>query len=148
MSIDNYLSQYGINEFTEWYEGIPEFNSIKCQIEELKKLIITGNSILNYNTINTIKNTIKKMLILQYEIYYKQNPETDFNNWIDSIKQYCFQGGYGYCIRYLGAPHHLCIKPEYYNLCFNIPKNILLCSIILNKYLEIDNTPTLQKWSS
>ena len=148
MSIDYYLSPSGISKFKEWFESILEFNCIKEHLYELKELIITGNSILNYNTINTIKNTIKKMLILQYEVYYKQNPEIDFNNWIDSIKQYCFQGGYGYSIQYIGAPHNWCIKPEYYELYSNIPKNIILASIILNKYLKIDNELKIQKWSS
>ena len=147
MSINYYLSPSGISKFKEWLESIPEFNCIKDHLDELKELIITGNSILNYNTINTIKNTIKQILILQYEVYYKQHPEIDFNNWLNTINQYCFQGGYGYRMRYLGAPHHWCIKPEYYDLVKNIPEHIYLACILNNNIIEISDNPDYEYWS-
>ena len=122
-NINNTLSYYFTNSnftnFKEWYKSIDLFNEIKL----------------------LLRNQIKKI--------FKKEPEEIYNNWINLIQPYCFQGGNGYKIQYSGdIPHHWCIKPEYYNKVSTIPNEVLISSIICDKYITISSKCETQYWSN
>lgn len=147
MSISHYLSEKGISEFQEWYSRIDIFKSIRKQLDDLTILLTDAYKLFNYNIINTLKNTIKCILSLQFQLSYSKQPLEIFSTWLNQISQYCFQGGYGHSIKYMGAPHHWCIKPESYMEVSKIPDNVIIASVILSMHLEISPIAEMEKWS-
>ena len=89
---------------------------------------------LRKDTLNKIKMTILKHI----EKTINKDPEIYFQDWINSIQQYCFQGGYGHRIQYSGnVPHHWCVRIEHYKKVLSIPENVILCGIIADKYISL-----------
>ena len=149
-SLSFYLSEAGIQKaFREWYSSIPIFTSVEKQISDLTELLQIAYKCFNHNIIITIQKSITCILELQFQIHYKSPPMEIFNKWISDIYPYCFQGGYGHSISYTNAPHHWCIKPEYYNqIIEQLPCEVIIAGVILNRYLEIALLPAMEKWSS
>jgi hypothetical protein len=149
-SLSFYLSEAGIQKtFREWYSSIPIFTPVEKQISDLAELLQIAYKCFNRDIILTIQKSITCILELQFQIYYKSTPMEIFDKWISDISPYCFQGGYGHSIIYTNAPHHWCIKPEYYTqIIEQLPCEVIIASVILNRYLEIAILPEMEKWSS
>jgi hypothetical protein len=147
LSLNSYLSQEKLNEFVEWYSNEPVFADIRTHLDNLISLYKDEN-ILDYNKKLTIKNTIELLLKKEFHIYFKDTPDNIFDQWTINISIHCFQGGYGYGISYMNSPHHYCIKINSYETVKNIPHNVNLANILLNKYLNISEIPTFETWAS
>lgn len=148
MSLSFYLSEKGIPEFQEWYSRIDIFKTIKKYLDELTVLLSNAYKLFNHTVITTLKNSIKCILSLQFQISFSKQPLEIFTNWLNYISPYCFQGGFGHSIKYMGSPHHWCIKPENYKDIENIPNEVKIAGVILSMHLEISPIAELEKWST
>lgn len=149
-SLSFYLSEVGIQSaFREWYSSIDIFTPVGKQISDLTELLQTAYKCFNRDIILTLQKSITCILELQFQISYKSTPRMIFDKWISDISPYCFQGGYGHSITYTNAPHHWCIKPEYYTqIIEQLPDEVIIASVILNSFLDIARLPAMEKWSS
>jgi alpha-L-fucosidase len=141
-----YLTNEGLPNFKKWFKSIQLLEAIYNELD------ILINSIENTKEDKLIKElfeNIKHKIIKQTESVFKYHPETIYNEWIESIKPYCFQGGLGYRIMYTSnnIPHHWCIKPEYYNIVVNIPENVIVSAIVCDKYINISEKLEIQYWN-
>ena len=147
-TLSYYLSKTGFIKFRPWLKSVELLKPIHNDLENLA--YITENSTwledkLRKETINKLKLLILKHL----ENTIGKEPEKYFQNWIDSIQQYCFQGGYGHRIQYSGDfPHHLCVCCENYEKIKNIPVEVVLCGVICDKYINLSETPEQMIWSN
>ena len=139
----NYYFTYNVPEFQSWISKCKCFSSVESLvIPELQKYILSSN------TSQTSRNKIIELLETAFTDYYKQTSQNIFQTWIDNTTPYCFQGGYGYSIHYITAPHHWCIKPEYYTkIIHSLDEKIHIASILCNGYLYIASKPATEKWS-
>jgi hypothetical protein len=142
-----YLSKSGFPKFRQWFKSIELLKPIYNDLENLT--YITENSTWLEDKLR--KETIikSKSLILKHiETTLGTHPEKHFQNWIDSIQPYCFQGGYGHRIQYSGnIPHHWCVRCEHYEIVKNIPVHVALCGVICDKYVNISDIPETMHWS-
>ena len=125
------------------------------RINDLQKFIESANlknidiSYLSYlcESIDALED-IRKIL---YDYFIKETnttPEKYFNNWIERVNKYCFQGGYGYVVYYgKSTPHHWRIKPEYMNN-IEVDDMLRLAVMLTNNYLLIEGNSTYAVWSS
>jgi hypothetical protein len=90
----------------------------------------------------TINNEFNKI--------YDETADSHYKNWIDSIQQYCFQGGYGHSIKYNGyiIPNHWCVCIEHYDKVKNIPESVLLAALINDRYIKISSQPEHEVWTN
>jgi hypothetical protein len=134
---------YDILAFQKWVYNSNCFKSIEKDFtNELLPYILSSN------TLQSSRNKIIELLENSFTKYYNQTPQNTFQQWTEQINQYCFQGGYGYAINYTNAPHHWCIKPEFYTTVLELlNEKIIISSILCNAYLEIANKPAMEKWS-
>ena len=147
-TLSYYLTKSNFTNFKEWYKSIDLFNDIHNELDNLNT-IIENSKWTNDKLRNKTFNEIKLLLIKQIKKIFKKEPEEIYNEWIRSIQPYCFQGGHGYKIQYSGdIPHHWCIKPEYYNKVSTIPNEVLISSIICDKYITISSKCETQYWSN
>jgi len=139
----NYYFTYNIPAFQSWISKCNCFTSVESLIiPELQQYILSSN------TLQTSKKKIIELLETAFAEYYKQTPQNIFQTWIDNITPYCFQGGYGYSIHYTTAPHHWCIKPDYYiDVIKMLDDKIFIASVLCNAYLSIASEPAMEQWS-
>ena len=143
-----YLSKSGFPKFRQWFKSIEQLELIYNELESLTNLVETSKW-LDDNFRNELLNKIKLLILKHIEKTIGKEPEKCFDDWIDSIKPYCFQGGYGYRIKYSGnCPHHYCIYCDHYEKVKNIPNDVILCCIITDKYINISETPEQVIWYS
>ena len=145
-TLSYYLSNEGLSNFKEWFKSIQLLEPIYNELD------ILINSIENTKEDKLIKElfeNIKYKIIKHIESVFKYHPEIIYNEWIESIQPYCFQGGLGYRIMYTSnnIPHHWCIKPEYYNIVVNIPENVIVSAIVCDKYINISEKLEIQYWN-
>ena len=139
----NYYLTYDIPAFQSWVYNYNCFKSIETEFtNELQQYILSSNTLKDssrYKICELLKNAFTE--------YYNQTPQNTFQIWIEQIEPYCFQGGYGYAITYTNAPHHWCIKPDYYIFVLELlDEKIIISSILCNAYLEIASEPAMEKW--
>lgn len=146
-TLSYYLSKTGFPKFRQWFKSVELLSPIHNDLENLT--YITENSTwledkLRKETLNKSKSLILKHI----ETVIGTNPEKYFQNWINSIQPYCFQGGYGHRIQYSGnIPHHWCVSCENYEKVKNIPINLALCGIVCDKYVNLSEKPETMHWS-
>jgi len=143
-----YLTKNNFVYFKEWYKSIDLLSDIHSELDNLNTII--ENSKWTQDELrNKTFNDIKLLLINHIKKIFKKEPEEIYNDWINSIQPYCFQGGEGYKIQYSGnVPHHWCIKPEYYNKVSIIPYEVSLSATICNKYINISRQCKREYWSN
>ena len=152
-----FFTKSGYPQFTNWYKSIKLFEPIYKELEILTNSIDKSTWLedeLRNESFKNIKNTILKEFVNNE----KKEPEYIYKEWVDSIQQYCFQGGIGHKIQYSSTdhhmqnhtqdhmPHHYCIKPEFYNIVVNIPDNVILSAILCDKYINISEISEKQYW--
>jgi len=145
-TLNYFLSDNGIDKFKAWYTSKPTLKSIYTPLEEyINKLLIPT---LEQKEHIKIINTINELLDLYIKHTYNQTAIEIFNEWLDDINKYCFQGGYGYSFMYPNAPHHWVIKPEFYEQVSKIPEKVLIAACFANQYIIISNKANWEIWSS
>jgi hypothetical protein len=146
-TLSYYLSKTGFPKFRQWFKSVELLSPIHNDLENLT--YITENSTWLEDKLRKETLIKSKSLILKHiETVIGTNPEKYFQNWIDSIQPYCFQGGYGHRIQYSGnIPHHWCVSCENYEKVKNIPKNLALCGIVCDKYVNLSEKPETMHWS-
>jgi len=145
-----YFTKIGYPTFKDWYKKSVLLEPIYSELEILTNIIDNSNWLeedLRNETFIKIKNSIVKQIKTSLGKY----PEQIYEEWINSIQTYCFQGGIGYKIQYDNTinhriPHHWCIKPEYYNSVIDIPNNVILSAIICDKSINISKILETQYW--
>ncbi len=147
-TLDYYLSEKGISHFEKWYSNLQILKPIKEDLDNYIFMLQTTrwSDETNHDK-NKIRDSIHEYLELFIKLTFKKSAMEIFQEWIDSIKVYCFQGGYGYAISYPGAPHHWVIRPEYYEQVTNIPEYVYLASCVANQYIDIANVTEWENWS-
>ena len=147
-TLSYYLTKSNFTNFKEWYKSIDLFNDIHNELDNLNTIIENSKWLEDKLRLETFEK-IKLLLINQIKKIVKKEPEEIYNEWIKSIQPYCFQGGKGYKIQYSGdIPHHWCVKPEYYNKVSNIPNEVLISSIICDKYISISSKCEIEYWNN
>ena len=147
-TLSYYLTKSNFTNFKEWYKSIDLFNDIHNELDNLNTIIENSKWLEDKLRLETFEK-IKLLLINQIKKILKKEPEEIYNDWIKSIQPYCFQGGKGYKIQYSGdIPHHWCVKPEYYNKVSNIPNEVLISSIICDKYISISSKCEIEYWNN
>ena len=145
-TLDYFLSESGILQFPTWYLNLhilePIYDNLDNYVAMLK-----STRWLDELSREKVKDSIKEYLELFIQLTYKKSAMEIFQEWIDSIKVYCFQGGYGYAISYPGAPHHWVIKPEYYEQVAKIPEKVKLAACVSNQYIDISERAEWERWS-
>jgi len=146
-TLSYYLSKTGFPKFRQWFKSVELLSPIHNDLENLT--YITENSTWLEDKLRKETLIKSKSLILKHiETVIGTNPEKYFQNWIDSIQPYCFQGGYGHRIQYSGnIPHHWCVSCENYEKVKNIPINLALCGIVCDKYVNLSEKPETMHWS-
>ena len=149
-TLSYYLTKEGYPKFKEWYNSITLLEPIYNGLENLTT-IIDNTTWLQDEVRNNIFKKIKNLIIEYIETIFGKHPEIIYNEWINSIQPYCFQGGIGYKIQYSSTPeniihHHWCVKPEYYNYVINISDNVILSAIVCDKYINISEHSERQYW--
>jgi len=141
------LSKSGFPKFRQWFKSVELLSPIHNDLENLT--YITENSTWLEDKLRKETLNKSKILILKHlETILGTNPEKHFQNWIDSIQPYCFQGGYGHRIQYSGnISHHWCVRCEHYEKVKNIPINIALCGVVCDKYVNLSEKPETMYWS-
>ena len=146
-TLSYYLTKEGYPKFKEWYKSIDLLEPIYNELETLTN-IIDKTTWLEDELRNNIFKKIKKLIIQHIETIFEKHPELIYNDWINSIQPYCFQGGYGHRIQYSGnIPHHWCVSCENYEKVKNIPINIALCGVVCDKYVNLSEKPETMYWS-
>lgn len=142
-----YLSKTGFLKFKQWFMLIDILKPIHSELIALTYLVENSTWLedkLRKESLNKIKILITKHI----ERLIGISPDLYFQNWIESIQEYCFQGGFGYRIQYSGdVPHHWCVRIEHYKKVLSIPENVILCGIIADKYISLTDTAEQMQWS-
>ena len=144
-TLDYFLSDKGISNFPLWYHNLTILESIHDDLDNYVSML-KATRWLDDKSRSNIRTFISEYLELFINLTYKKTAKELFQVWIESIKQYCFQGGYGYAIYYPNAPHHWVIKPEYYNKVVPIPEHVILATCVCNQYIEIAKTAEQEYW--
>lgn len=144
-----FLSDKGISEFQNWYLGKESLKSIWKNLDNyvLKLLSIQFKENANIESAQ-IKRLIREYLDSYIQNKYNKSANEIFQEWLDTVNKYCFQGGYGYSFLYPDAPHHWVIKPVYYDKVSNIPEEVAIAACVLDKYILISNISAWEKWSN
>jgi len=142
-----YLSNNGFSMFRQWCKTIEILKPIHNDLENLATL--TENSTwLEEKYRKDIMNKTRFTIIKHVEKTIGEKPEKHFQNWIQSIQPYCFQGGYGHRIQYTGDfPHHWCVRCEHYEKVKDIPQTVVICGVICDKYINLAVKPDTMYWS-
>lgn len=131
-----YLSKTGFPKFRAWFNSVELLEPIYIELESLTYLVETSTWFEDKLRKESI-NKIKGLLFSYIQNTLRIEPEKCFQEWICSIQQYCFQG-FGHKIQYSGyVPQYWCVKCEHYEKVKNIPKDVILCGIICDKYVNI-----------
>ena len=142
-----YLSKTGFQKFREWFKSIKLLEPIYSELETLT-FIIEKSTWLEDKLRKDTLNKIKTLILTNIEITIGKDPDKHFQDWVNSIQEYCFQGGYGHRIQYSGdLPHHWCVRTEHYEKVKKIPTDVALCGVICDKYVNLSETPDTMYWS-
>ena len=150
----------GKESFDDFYYIIDEIekegyiNSISTEI--IKNYI---HSIFQISWVDFTQRTgndcvYKILSMLVDEIYKNTGKDKEyFKNiylkWIDYIKPYTFQGGYGYSFSTSDLDrHHLCIYPNEFDKIKNIDKDILISCILLKKDIYLSYIAKMEVWGN
>ena len=143
-----YLSKSGITKFREWFYSIELFKPIHEELDALTNIIEQSTWLEDKIRKQTFAK-IKSLIINFIENINKKEPEIIYQEWIDSIQAYCFQGGYGYLIQYSGnIPHHWCVRYENYDKVKDIPELVKICGMVCDKYINLSDTAEMQYWGN
>jgi len=146
-TLSYYLSKTGITKFKVWFNSIELFKPIHEELDALTNIIEQSRWLEDKIRKQTFIK-IKTLIINFIENINNKNPEVIFQEWIDSIQNKCFQGGYGHRIQYSGnVPHHWCVRCEYYESVSVIPEIVALCGIVCDKYINLSETADYMIWS-
>lgn len=141
-----YLTKTGFTKFKNWFSSLEILKPIHKELNILVN-IIDNSTWLEDKLRKECFYKLKHLIIKHIENTIDMDPEKYFQNWIDSIQQYCIQGGYGHLIQYSGKfPHHWCVKCEHYDKVKNIPLNVQICGIVCDKYINLADKPEHQYW--
>lgn len=141
------LSETGIYKFQTWYLSKESLRSIWQDLDNYVLMLLSTQWDANDKR-NKIRNSIREFLDLYIQNTYKKTADKIFNEWLDEVNKYCFQGGFGYRFFYPNAPHHWVIKPEFYNKVSRIPENVAIAACCIDKYIIISETSEWETWSS
>lgn len=149
-TLNFYLSRRGIDELNNIISSYSCFNDVIYIITHYSKQLKNSLDTNNNDMIKEVSEKIKNVLLFTFENYYKQSCLDVYFEWIKSIQQYCFQGGYGHSIYYTGieVPHHWCVKTEFYNTIKNIPEQVIIASILCNMHIIIEPKADYEIWST
>jgi len=146
-TLSYYLTKTGFLKFKKWFETIDLLSPIHDELDKLTYFIENTTWLedkLRKDAIAKIRSIIMKHI----ENTINKDPNTYFEDWVNSIQKYCYQGGYGYRIQYSGVfPHHWCVYADYYNDVKNIPDLVILCGIVCDKYINLSDKPETMHWS-
>ncbi len=147
-TLSYYLSKSGFNKFRDWYKSIILLQPIHSELETLT-YIIENSTWLEDKLRKDTFNRIKILIFKNVEELIGKEPDIHFQDWINSIQEYCFQGGYGHRIQYSSSnlPHHWCVKTEHYEKVKNIPNDVALCGVICDKYINLSENPDTMFWT-
>jgi hypothetical protein len=145
-TLDFYLSQNGISQFSTWYLNINILESIYDELDNYV-LMLKSTRWLDESPREQINQSIREYLELFIQLTFKKPSLEIYTEWLDFINKYCFQGGYGYAFSYPDAPHHWVIRPEHYFRIASIPEEVSISACINNKYIEIARIPEWENWS-
>ena len=145
-TIDYYLSEHGIEEFSKWYSSKESLSPIKSQLDILLDKILSTKW-LEYSQRISIRNEIKQCITDFIYNTTKKKAITIYQNWIKEMEPFCFQGGFGYEFSYPDSPHHWVIRPEYYNTKGNIPEIVEISACILGYYIYMASTAKQERWA-
>jgi len=135
-TLSYYLSKPGFPKFRNWFKSISLLEPIFSDLEDLTYLVETSTWFEDKLRKESI-NKIKGLLFSHIKKTLNKEPEKYFEEWIESIQKYCYQG-YGHRIQYSGYfPQYWCVRCEYYENVKNIPKDVILCGIFCDKYVNL-----------
>ena len=147
-TLNYYLTKSGFPKFRQWFSSVEIFKPIFVELDSLTTSIINSTWLEDKLRKDSLLK-IRVLIMKHIENILNISPDNYFQLWINSIQQYCFQGGYGHRIQYSGeVPHHWCISSNDYDKIINIPENVKLCGIICDKYINLSDTPEQMYWSS
>ena len=146
-TLEYFLSESGIQKFQNWYLSKPTLQSIWQELDNYL-LMLLSTRLQDEPHRDKIRTIIREYLELYIELTYKKTACEIFQEWLDTVNKYCFQGGYGYSFLYPDAPHHWVIKPVYYDKVSNIPEEVAIAACVLDKYILISNISAWEKWSN
>ena len=145
-TLSYYLSKKGFMKFKPWYITIECLEPIYDDLDKLTNQI-QYSTWLDDNLREECFDKIRILIVKQIVFSIGKEPDIVFQEWIDSIQQYCFQGGYGHRIQYTGnAPHHWCVKCEHYEKVKTISNTVVLCGLLSEKYVYLSNTADYMIW--
>ena len=146
-TLSYYLSKSGFTKFRDWFNSIKLLEPIYNDLENLTYIIENSTWLEDKLRKDTLYK-IKLLILKHIEKTMNKDPEHKFQEWIDYIQKYCFQGGYGHRIQYSGnVPHHWCVFCEHYEKVKNIPEDIALCGVICDKYFNLSEKPETMYWA-
>jgi hypothetical protein len=149
-TLNFYLSRHGIDELNNIISSYSCFTNIIYIINHYSKQLKYSLDNNNNDIIKEVSKKINNVLHFAFEIFYKKPCLDIYFNWIKSIQQYCFQGGYGHSIYYTGieVPHHWCVKTEFYEIVKIIPEPVIIASILCNMHIIIEPKADYEIWST
>lgn len=147
-TLSHYLTKTGFSKLKIWLSSIKIFETIENEINTYI-YIIENSTWMEDKLRKDTMNKIREIIIKHLETILNETPEKYFQKWIDSIQQYCFQGGYGYHIQYSGKfPHHWCVRPEHYNKVVEVPEMVKICGIVADKYINLSDKAENEIWGN
>lgn len=143
-----YFTKTGFSKFKQWFYSIDILKPISQELDALTNIVDTSNW-LEDKLRKECFHKIRSVIIRHVENTIGIEPDKYFQNWIDSIQQYCFQGGYGYLIQYSGnLPHHWCVRCEHYDKVKEIPLLVKICGMVCDKYINLADKAEMQYWGN
>lgn len=147
ITLKYFLSAEGIKYFRSWYLEKTTLQSSWKELDDyVAKLLSTQWT--DDAARDVLRTAIRAFLESHLLITYQKKPYKIFQDWLDEMKPYCLQGGYGYAFSYPDSPHHWIIKPEFYDLVSKIPEEVAIAACILDKFIEIAKTAKTERWGS
>ena len=146
-TLQYFLSDIGISKFQAWYLGKESLQSIWQDLDNYIAMLLSTRWTEDAERDN-IRTYIREYLELYIQLTYKKSAIEIFQEWLDKVNKYCYQGGYGYRFAYPDAPHHWVIKPAFYDKVSRVPAEVAIAACIADKYICISETAEWEKWSS
>ena len=145
-TLQYFLSDAGIFKFQDWYLGKESLISIWQELDNYVLMLLSTRWQAESER-DKIRILIREYLELYIQLTFKKTTSEIFQEWLETINKYCFQGGYGYAFSYPNSPHHWVIKPEFYDKVSRIPEEVAIAACVADKYIIISETASWEKWS-
>lgn len=145
-TLEYFLSEPGILKFQAWYLSKESLQSIWQDLDNYVLMLLSTRWHAEQQR-KQIRTSIKEYLDLYMQLTYKKTAKVIFQEWLDEINKYCYQGGYGYRFSYPNAPHHWVIKPEFYEKISRVPEEVAIAACFCDNYIIIAETPGWEQWS-